>query len=195
MSVPPDQIRNILNPGNGIAASLGSFGQNTVGQSSPLVFTNFDQLNTTSLPQFNQAQISALQNNPSIAAKIAAGGITTADLTDNLGSIIGQDSLNGFNKLGQGDNFNLTQSLKNFGAGAQAVGSLVGAYTGLRQLDIAKDSLDFQKESFNKNFANQAAVINDQIRSRQARRRLFAGDDRSNVQSDEQAIQTFGVRG
>lgn len=54
--------------------------------------------------------------------------------------------------------------------GIGALTGLVGAYTGLEQLQVAKDNLAFQKDAFNKNFANQAKLTNSQLADRQRAR-------------------------
>ena len=54
--------------------------------------------------------------------------------------------------------------------GIGALTGLVGAYTGLEQLQVAKDNLAFQKNAFNKNFANQAKLTNSQLADRQRAR-------------------------
>ena len=54
--------------------------------------------------------------------------------------------------------------------GIGALTGLAGAYTGLEQLQVAKDNLAFQKDAFNKNFANQAKLTNSQLADRQRAR-------------------------
>lgn len=54
--------------------------------------------------------------------------------------------------------------------GIGALTGLVGAYTGLEQLQVAKDNLAFQKDAFNKNFTNQAKLTNSQLADRQRAR-------------------------
>ena len=54
--------------------------------------------------------------------------------------------------------------------GIGSLTGLVGAYTGLEQLQVAKDNLAFQKDAFNKNFTNQAKLTNSQLADRQRAR-------------------------
>jgi hypothetical protein len=46
----------------------------------------------------------------------------------------------------------------------------MGVWLGLKQLGLAEDSLDFQKDAFSKQFTNQAKLTNAQLRDRQIRR-------------------------
>jgi hypothetical protein len=63
--------------------------------------------------------------------------------------------------------------------GAQALGSL---YMGMKQYNLAKDSLAFQKESFNKQYENQKTLTNSQLEDRQ----------RARVASNAGAYQSVG---
>jgi hypothetical protein len=59
------------------------------------------------------------------------------------------------------------------GWGNLALGGLqtgLGAYMGFKQLGAAKDQLNFQKESFNKNYAAQKRTTNAEMRDRQVNR-------------------------
>lgn len=70
------------------------------------------------------------------------------------------------NQLGvdQGLNFNDVM------AGIQAISQGIGAYTGLRQLSLAKDSFNFNKDVTETNLANQAKLTNAQLEDRQRAR-------------------------
>lgn len=46
----------------------------------------------------------------------------------------------------------------------------VNAYTGLKQLGLAEDTFNFNRDAFNANFANQAQTINTQLEDRQRAR-------------------------
>jgi len=48
--------------------------------------------------------------------------------------------------------------------------TLLQGYMGLKQLDMAKDQLDFQKQAFEKNYNAQRQRTNTQLRDRQKRR-------------------------
>lgn len=43
-------------------------------------------------------------------------------------------------------------------------------YTGIKGLQMAEDQFNFQKDAFNKNYANQTKLINSQLRDRQRAR-------------------------
>ncbi len=48
--------------------------------------------------------------------------------------------------------------------------SVMSAYTGLQNFKLAEDQLNFQKDAFNKNWANQTKLTNAALRDRQAAR-------------------------
>ncbi len=56
----------------------------------------------------------------------------------------------------------------------QGVAGLLGTglnmYTGWKGLQMAEDQFNFQKDAFNKNYANQTKLINSQLRDRQQAR-------------------------
>ena len=56
-------------------------------------------------------------------------------------------------------------------------------FMGMKQLGLAKDQLDFQKQSFNKNYGAQKQTTNTQLRDRQRRR--YAEQPDSYVSPDE----------
>lgn len=64
-----------------------------------------------------------------------------------------------------------TNTFGALGSIAQGAGALMQGYTGFKQLGIAKDQLAFQKDVFAKNWANQVATTNSQLRDRQNARR------------------------
>ena len=74
--------------------------------------------------------------------------------------------------------------------GIGALTGLVGAYTGLEQLQVAKNNLAFQKEAFNKNFANQAKLTNSQLADRQRARVM---DSPGAYESVDDYMNKYGV--
>lgn len=59
------------------------------------------------------------------------------------------------------------------GAGQMGIGALTagfGAFTGLKNYQLAKDQLAFDKMAFGKNWENQVKLTNNQLRDRQAAR-------------------------
>mgnify|MGYP003498412589 CR=1 FL=1 len=57
--------------------------------------------------------------------------------------------------------------------GVGIANALANAYFGWKNLGLAKDQFNFQKESWNKNFANQVTTTNNQLEE-QARRRYIS---------------------
>ena len=55
-------------------------------------------------------------------------------------------------------------------AGINAISQGIGAYTGLRQLSLAKDSFNFNKGVTETNLANQAKTVNTNLEDRQRAR-------------------------
>ena len=74
-------------------------------------------------------------------------------------------------------------SLKMFGAGAQglsALGSLVQAYNGYKQLQLGRDAFDFGKSTYNQDTANQARLTNSELEDRQRARIGSTGNNNAN---------------
>lgn len=69
-----------------------------------------------------------------------------------------------------------------FGAGAQglsALGSLLQAYNGAKQLKLGQDTFKFQKNAFNQDAANQAKMVNSELEDRQKSRISSTGNNNS----------------
>ena len=67
--------------------------------------------------------------------------------------------------------------------GVGIANSLANAYFGWKNLGLAKDQFNFQKESWNKNFANQVITTNNQLEE-QARKR-YSNSPTSNMTPEE----------
>lgn len=67
--------------------------------------------------------------------------------------------------------------------GVGIANSLANAYFGWKNLGLAKDQFNFQKESWNKNFANQVITTNNQLEE-QARKR-YSNSPTSNITPEE----------
>lgn len=63
-----------------------------------------------------------------------------------------------------------------------ALGSLGGAFMGLQNYNLAKDTLQNSKDQFNKNYAAQRQVLNTQLEDRQ-RARVAANANNESVES------------
>lgn len=61
--------------------------------------------------------------------------------------------------------------------GISAFKALGGLYLGNEQRKLAASDLDFRRDSFNKQYGNQVATVNDQLYDRQRRRNLESGMD------------------
>ncbi len=70
----------------------------------------------------------------------------------------------------------------------------VQAYTGYKSLGLQKDALDFSRNSFNTNLANQATVLNSQMEDRQRARMSFSGkygEDEAGQASLQADLQSY----
>jgi hypothetical protein len=74
-------------------------------------------------------------------------------------------------------------SLKLFGAASQglsALGSLLQAYNGSKQLQLGRDAFNFQKSSYNQDSSNQATLVNSELQDRQSSRISSTGNNNAN---------------
>ena len=73
----------------------------------------------------------------------------------------------GLPNTGGGGGFgNWIKNGDNLGAVVQGIGALTSAWLGYKNLGVAKDQLRFQKEAFNRNFANQTQNYNTSLEDR-----------------------------
>ena len=66
-------------------------------------------------------------------------------------------------------------SLGDYGSLLKGIGSLYGAYQGGKQLDMAEDQFNFQKDNFNRNLGNRATLINQRLDDRAVARKSALG--------------------
>lgn len=66
-----------------------------------------------------------------------------------------------------------TSGWNTFGNIMQGIGSVANAYTGFKQLGLARDQFNWQKDAYNTNLVNQANLVNSQLADRQRRRQFF----------------------
>lgn len=74
-------------------------------------------------------------------------------------------------------------SLKTFGTASQglsALGSLLQAYNGYKQLQLGQDAFDFQKSAYNQDATNQATLVNSELEDRQKARISSTGNNNAN---------------
>lgn len=82
-----------------------------------------------------------------------------------------------------------------FNAGLQTLGSALSAFNGYQQTKLAKEQLNFQKDSFNKQYQAQRGLVNSQMSDRQARREQEAVANRSGpVMSRDEYMDKYGVK-
>ena len=106
------------------------------------------------LPSYGvQTPVSGTWQDPALVTTPGAAGIDWSQLLFG-----GKDAATG----------NISQGWVTGGLGAMT--GLVSAYTGLQQLQVAKDNLAFQKGAFNKNYGNQVKLTNSQLEDRQRSR-------------------------
>jgi hypothetical protein len=80
------------------------------------------------------------------------------------------------------------------GWGSLALGGIqtgLGAYMGFKQLGAAKDQLNFQKESFNKNYEASKQTTNTQLADRQKRR---YAENPDHYKSESEYMKTNGIK-
>lgn len=89
-----------------------------------------------------------------------------ADLPSSQNNSLGLNGADGLNL-----NVNSTGlDLAGLGAAGQGIAGLASAWAGLQGIKLGKEQLKFQKESTNRNLANQAQTVNTSLADRQARR-------------------------
>ena len=69
------------------------------------------------------------------------------------------------------------------------ISGLANAFTGFKQLGLAKDQFKWQKDAFNTNLVNQANLVNSQLADRQRRRQFFD----SSAASPEEYVAKYGA--
>ena len=97
-------------------------------------------------------------NNASDADKAGLSLEDIQSLSDQLDIPVG-DLQKEFG-LGSGKGFDGYGALKDFGAAAQGIGALYGAYTGAQQVKLGKEQLAFQESAYDTNLANNAKLTN-----------------------------------
>ena len=128
--------------------------------------------------------------NPPTSLSFGQGGMGSFD-TAKIGNMAKSDDL----MKGVKDFSNTQPSFwNNYGGmitgGISAAADLVGAYQGYKQLGLARDSLNFQKDAFNKEYEMSKRGINDQLEQRQRNR---VGTNPSRNMPVEEYMQKYGV--
>lgn len=111
------------------------------------------------IPSLNNTAVSGGGNDIfSMLSKVGGAGGAPAFEPSFLQSLMGFKDPTGFQTMGWGPAV--------FGMGK----SLFDGWLGMEKLDLAKDSLNFQKDAFSKQFENQRTLTNAELRDRQAAR-------------------------
>lgn len=77
--------------------------------------------------------------------------------------------------------------------GLQALSGLTGAWTGMEQLDLAKDQFAFQKDAWNQQFDAQRKMTNSQLEDRQRARESWNGAFKTTATPTAEYMQKYGV--
>lgn len=111
------------------------------------------------------------------------GGSSYADLAN-----FGKTKANpfGFMSAGNGSTAKTAKgfdSIGLFGAASQglsALGSLVQAYNGYKQIQLGRDAFNFSKATYNQDTANQSRLVNSELEDRQKARISSTGNNNAN---------------
>ena len=112
-------------------------------------------------------------NLPVVQPASQSVGASTTAATDNVAPGINKGMWDRFkSSMLTEDGFNF----ENIGSLAETLGSLGTLWSGIQSNRIARDSLNFQKESYKTNLANQTQSYNTQLQDRGAARAAQFGD-------------------
>ena len=109
------------------------------------------------LPGLNNTPFS-IENSAAVIPGFGQIPMTTGFDWLSMDGFLGGKDINGFSRMGWGPAL--------FGMGK----SIFDGWLGMEKLDLAKDSLNFQKDAFSKQFENQRTLTNAELRDRQAAR-------------------------
>lgn len=122
---------------------------------------------------------------------LGGGDWTIADfqklLAGNQKSVLGESGFN--SNLGsttEEGGFSLGNAFGKDGWGSSAIGAFNGlaqSYLGLKQLGLAKDTLDFQKKSYATNLGNEATTVNGAMEDVFKRQMDAQGKDYSGLEA------------
>ena len=127
-------------------------------------------------------------------------------MPSNTGGAFNIDEfLSSLNSFSDGNNSNAPSvngggnsffSADNVNTGLTSLAQLLGAFSGMKQLDLAKDQFKFQKGAFQTNLANQANLTNSQLSDRQDMRNRDAAlsGNTGAFQSTADYLNQFGAK-
>lgn len=136
-------------------------------------------LNMSSLPVSN-----AVTNSPVISVGDSLGGMGYMDKFKNWGSKMADNLQTGWDKL------DLTQQA---GLVGKALMGGYGLYNSHKQLGMAQDALNFQKDTFNKNWDASRKEYNSSLADRQERRNHTAQLNGAKVASVNEYMDKYGI--
>jgi hypothetical protein len=77
----------------------------------------------------------------------------------------------------------------------EAITGIGGLMLGKKQYDVARDTLKFQKDAFNKNYGMQIEMINRSLGDRERARQLLQGNVAGADQASRDYVEKYGVKG
>lgn len=143
---------------------------------------------------YNTSQNMATEGNPFLNSKgLPSESYATSQPYMPMGDSggLGKGKGDGVGSFGERTMDFWNSNYKGIGAGIGAVQGLVGAYAALKNLSLAKDNFNFQKETWNKQFDVQKRSINDQLSERQ---RYRYNNYRDQYESPEAYVEKYGVK-
>lgn len=87
----------------------------------------------------------------------------------------------------------MTTTLQKINTVGSALMGLYGAYNAHKQLGLAKDTLNFNKDQYYTNLNNQRKMVNSQLEDRQRRRVAQAKDGGTTTTSVGDYMAKYGV--
>ena len=124
-----------------------------------------------------------------------SGAVGNPSVFDGLPQVSPMNPLNSNPGFFSMDKFLGTKDTQGWGMPALQIGSAgLKAFMGMKQLGLAEDILDFQKDSFSKQFENQRTLTNAQLEDRQRGRISAAsGEANANTLSVDDYMKKYGV--
>lgn len=172
-------------PNNDMTATVGSFLGQPLNSYQPVdVASSYDM----SYNPGDMSTVGAIINTPSAVEPLSIG-FTQNPVANQLGEAIKPtvDST----KLAWGD-MDLSQRIGTVGG---VFKDLYGLYNANQQLNVAKDTLNFNKQTWNQRWDAQAKMTNSQLSDRQARRVQTAtiNGNANSVDSVSDYMKKYGV--
>lgn len=130
--------------------------------------------------KWNSTLSGGLFDNANVSNSIGLNGVNTTPM-GNFGGL--SDFTGGGNSLNNVSGWNTFSNVLG------GISGLANAFTGFKQLGLAKKQFNWQKDAFNTNLVNQANLVNSQLADRQNRRQFFD----SNAMGADQYLARYGA--